>query len=221
MLREEETQILNIPPGLLIPEAIELLLRESQEARRRRGISAPEMDPRRRELDEALQEDPVVARAVLPEQLPLLVGLEEATRPELLEPLREERRIGAGESPAAVSRREKASPLKLAREVVGVRHDETVDAEVPGRGDELGPVVGVERVLRGARRRGRGPPRSARLGLRGADLEGESAQGNEAGELGQDGEDAFPVKGVRVRDEDRRDVRREAAERGDARTERA
>jgi hypothetical protein len=53
-----------------------------------------------------------------------------------------------------------------------------------------------------------------RIGLGGADLEGESPQGNEAGKFRQDGEDAFPVKGVRVRDEYRRDVRREVRERG-------
>jgi hypothetical protein len=52
------------------------------------------------------------------------------------------------------------------------------------------------------------------LRLRGSDLEGECPQGNEAGKLRQDGEDAFPVKGIRVRDENRRDIPREVAESG-------
>lgn len=51
--------------------------------------------------------------------------------------------------------------------------------------------------------------------LRGADLEREGPQGNEAGKLRQDGENAFPVKGIRVRDEDRRDVLREVRESGE------
>ena len=51
--------------------------------------------------------------------------------------------------------------------------------------------------------------------LRGADLERESPQGNEAGERRQNGEDAFPVKGIRVRDEDRLDVRGEPGKSGE------
>jgi hypothetical protein len=48
------------------------------------------VDARRRELNESLEKEPVVACAVLPEQLPRLVGLEEASRPELHEALDEE-----------------------------------------------------------------------------------------------------------------------------------
>jgi hypothetical protein len=53
------------------------------------------------------------------------------------------------------------------------------------------------------------------LRLRGADLEGEGLQGNEAGQLGQDGENAFPVKRIRVRDEDGRDIPGELFESGE------
>jgi len=53
--------------------------------------------------------------------------------------------------------------------------------------------------------------------LRGADLERESPEGNEAVKLGQDGKDAFPVKGIRVRDENRGDIPREEAESGESR----
>ena len=64
-----------------------------------------------------------------------------------------------------------------------MRHDETVDAEVPGRRDELRPVVGVQRVCcpgAGARE---GSPKVRGLRLRGSNLERESPQGDEAGKL--------------------------------------
>ena len=58
--------------SLLFPESIELRLRENQKAFRRSGVAAPDVDARRGELDEALQEDLVVALALLPEQFPSL-----------------------------------------------------------------------------------------------------------------------------------------------------
>ena len=102
--------------------------------------------------------------------------------------------------------------MKLIREIVRALHDETGDAEAPRRGDELGPVVGVECLLRPRARERKSRLEERGFRFRGADLERERPQGNEAGKVRQDGEDAVPVKGVRVRDEDRRDVRCELPE---------
>jgi len=72
-------------------DRLQLREREAEEPPRRRRVSAPDVDARRGELDQPLQEDAVVPCAFVPEALPILVRLERPPGPELLEPLFEER----------------------------------------------------------------------------------------------------------------------------------
>jgi hypothetical protein len=72
-----------------IAEAVELCPREGKQTLAGRGIPAADVDASRGELNETLQEEFVVADALLPEELPLLVSLEEPAGPELFETLRE------------------------------------------------------------------------------------------------------------------------------------
>src|SRR5512143_711992 len=82
----------------MVPEPTELLLREREQALRRDGIAAFEVNARRRELDQRLQKDLVVASALFPKQLPFFVGLEEASGAKFPEAMPEVSRRGTSEA---------------------------------------------------------------------------------------------------------------------------